>query len=269
MLQVVDLYYFVDKQMKLFLKILLFIFTMIIIMVGEIKSSTVTTIFQEENSSAFFQKSQLGTVLFEKHNTISCINKEIVVTCSERVTSTNAIVAKGGDDLLSFMSKSLSQKLDEIAVVWKTKYPVEEMLGGRTFFEKVMREYRYTKAAGWEYTADIASNFKGVDFYKGVTQGEKIYAETAVSMKTTITKDVNAWLNSTPIKDNINFLNEGLNTSGLVSNNKTMFVTNAEIHIYMPKENITDALKTEWLNKLNTTNPKIKFEIKSLEDYIK
>jgi hypothetical protein len=37
----------------------------------------------------------------------------------------------------------------------------------------------------------------------------------------------------------------------------------------MPKENITDALKTEWLNKLNTTDPKIKFKIKSLEDYIK
>jgi hypothetical protein len=37
----------------------------------------------------------------------------------------------------------------------------------------------------------------------------------------------------------------------------------------MPKANITEALKTTWMNKLNTVNPKIKFEIKALEDFIK
>ncbi|SDD34509.1 hypothetical protein SAMN05216323_11445 [Williamwhitmania taraxaci] len=47
-----------------------------------------------------------------------------------------------------------------------------------------------------------------------------------------------------------------------------MFITNAEIHIYMPKANITPELKAIWMNKLNTVNPKIKFEIKALEDFI-
>ena len=48
----------------------------------------------------------------------------------------------------------------------------------------------------------------------------------------------------------------------------TMFITNAEIHIYMPKANITESLKTTWLNKLNTVAPNINFEIKALEDFV-
>lgn len=47
-----------------------------------------------------------------------------------------------------------------------------------------------------------------------------------------------------------------------------MFITNAEIQVYMPKANITKALKTTWMNKLNTVDPRIKFEIKALEDFI-
>lgn len=74
---------------------------------------------------------------------------------------------------------------------------------------------------------------------------------------------------SAPIQKNIKFIKEGLDpTIGLVSNNKTMFITNAEIHIYMPKANITASLKTTLMNKLNTVNPKIKFEIKALEGFI-
>ena len=47
-----------------------------------------------------------------------------------------------------------------------------------------------------------------MDFYKGTTQGNQIFAETAVSMKTTITTNVDNWLASTPIKDNIKFLDD-------------------------------------------------------------
>ena len=142
---------------------------------------------------------------------------------------------------------------------------------GRTFFECLMREYRYTNVDGWAHTADIAHNFKGVDFYRDFTVvGDNIFAETAVSMKTTITKDVNTWLNSKPIKDNIDFLERALDLEeGLISNGKVMKIADvAEIHIYMPTENITDALKIEWMNKLNTVNPKIRFEIKPLEEFI-
>lgn len=144
-----------------------------------------------------------------------------------------------------------------------------EMFEGRTFFEDIMGEYRYTKASGWRHTADISPNFKGVDFYKGTTQGNQIFAETAVSMKTTVTTDVEKWLASEPIKKNIEFIEQGFTNRGLSSNKKSMFITNAEVHIYMPKENITDALNNKWLSKLNSINPRIKFEIKSLDEFIK
>jgi hypothetical protein len=143
------------------------------------------------------------------------------------------------------------------------------MFEGRTLFEKIMGNYRYKKSDGWAHTGDIAENFKGVDFYKGSVVDDQIFANTAVSMKTTITTNVDTWLASAPMQKNIKFLKEGLDPAlGLASNNKTMFITNAEIHIYMPKANITESLKTTWMNKLNTVDPKIKFEIKALEDFI-
>jgi hypothetical protein len=143
------------------------------------------------------------------------------------------------------------------------------MLEGRSFFEDIMGHYRYLKSSGWEHTGDISEFFKGVDFYKGSKVGDQIFANTAVSMKTTITTNVDTWLASAPMQKNIGFLKQGLyDVNGLPSNNMFMKMTNAEIHIYMPKANITDALKTTWMNKLNTVDPKIKFEIKALEDFI-
>ena len=44
---------------------------------------------------------------------------------------------------------------------------------------------------------------------------------------------------------------------------------NAEVHIYMPRENITPQLRAEWLNTLNTPNSRIRFEIYSLEEFIR
>jgi hypothetical protein len=70
-----------------------------------------------------------------------------------------------GDDLLGFVNKSLSQKLDDIAGIWNKKYPVQEMLEGRSFFEDIMGHYRYAKGSGWSHTGDISEFFKGVDFY--------------------------------------------------------------------------------------------------------
>jgi hypothetical protein len=179
------------------------------------------------------------------------------------------ISAKRNSQLSEFARKSPSEKISEITNIWNTKYPLQEMFEGRTLFEDIMRQYRYTSASGWAHTAEISEYFKGVDFYKGASQGNQIFAETAVSMKTTISTNVDSWLASKAVQKNINFLKEGLDpVTGLASNNKIMFITNAEIHIYMPKANITDALNTTWMNKLNTVDPKIMFEIKSIEDFI-
>src|SRR5690606_28466724 len=97
-------------------------------------------------------------------------------------------------------------------------------------------------------------------------------AKTAVSMKTTTTKSVDDWLNTNAVKSNIDNLKSAVGSAadkGITWNGKTIFYNKAEIHIYMPKENLTQALKTEWLNKLSTEHPTIKFEINSLEDFVK
>ena len=182
-------------------------------------------------------------------------------------------VKKISKTLDDFIAKTLPEKLDDIKDIWKTKYPLPDMFEGRTLFEDIMGNYRYKKANGWAHTADIADNFKGVDFYKDYFElNNVISTKTAISMKTTITKDVNAWLNSAPIKKNLEFLEEGLG-EGFLSNGKRMKITEkASIDIYMPKENITPELLQNWKTKLmevsSKYDDKIEFEIKSLEDYI-
>ena len=189
----------------------------------------------------------------------------------EKLSESVKKVKRISQTLEDFAAKTLPEKIEDISNLWKTKRPLNDMFEGRHIFEDIMGEYRYRKTEGWAHTADIADNFKAVDFYKDFTEiGDEIFAGTAVSMKTTVSTDVNAWLNSKPIQDNIRFLKEGLSKDGFRSNNKRMKITeNAEIHIYMPKDNATITLQTEWMTKLNATEPQIKFEIHTLEEYLK
>jgi len=187
---------------------------------------------------------------------------------TEKLAENIQKVKKGLGSLSEFMAKSLAEKLEDIKFVWKTKYPAQEMMEGRSFFEDVMGEYRYTKADGWAHTADIADNFKGVDFYNNFTvKGNDIVAETAVSMKTTRVTSVDDWLKAT--KGNIDDLEKGLSSGGITWNGKTIQFNKAELHIYMPKENITPQLKEVWLNKLSNYNSNIHYQINAIEDFIK
>ncbi len=143
--------------------------------------------------------------------------------------------------------------------------PLFDMFEGRNLFEFIMGEYRYRKADGWAHTADIAENFKGVDFYKGTEIDGVINAQIAVSMKTTTLTNVNTWLNSKPIQDNIKFLKEGIE-KGFQSHKKFINIKKAEIHIYVPKENIH--IKDDWMEILKTMHPDIEFNINVLEDFV-
>lgn len=131
----------------------------------------------------------------------------------------------------------------------------------------------YTRAGGWFPTSAISKYFKGVDFYKGkivvVNQMNQIIADLAVSVKTTTVADVNKWLNSGPIQKNITFPRQGLGPSGLPSNGYTMNIKRAEIHIYMPKQNLTPQLIMAWTTTLSPKHPDISFFIYSMEQYIK
>ena len=160
----------------------------------------------------------------------------------------------------------MDERLKEIDDAWKKYYP--KHFAEREFFEDLMANYRYKTTDGWARTSNIAENFKGVDFYKDFTEvGNDIYAKAAVSMKTTIVKNVENWLNSTPIRNNLNNLTKGI-SKGIKWNSKTLFYEKAELHIYMKKSDITPQLKSEWLERLNKDYPQIKFEINSLDDFI-
>lgn len=103
------------------------------------------------------------------------------------------------------------------------------------------------KVQGGGHTADIADNFKAIDFYDEFTEvGSDIFAKTAVSMKTTTTKSIDSWLGSNAVKNNINNLKQAVGSGtgkGITWNGKTIFYSKAEIHIYMPKDYITPDVK--------------------------
>lgn len=131
-----------------------------------------------------------------------------------------------------------------------------------------MGNYRYKKADGWGHTSEIANNFKAIDFYKDFTvieNGNKILAESAVSMKTTTLKNVDDWLKTA--EKNITDLHIGLD-DGITWAGKTLQFNKAELHIYMKKGNLTPQLKQEWLSVLKAEYPKIDFYIDILEDFL-
>ena len=88
-------------------------------------------------------------------------------------------------------------------------------------------------------------------------------------MKTTTTTSVDNWLASNPVNKNIIDLRQGMGTKGITWNGQTIKYSKAEIHIYMPKDNITSSLRTEWLNKLSSEVTNIDFKINALEDFVK
>lgn len=81
--------------MKLFLKILLLIFTMCIIIVGEAKSSTVINVVQEVSSYSFLLKLRFNTNIFENHSANSYLKGEEVVTCSEQGKKEEGVAKTG------------------------------------------------------------------------------------------------------------------------------------------------------------------------------
>ncbi|HMQ87946.1 MAG TPA: polymorphic toxin-type HINT domain-containing protein [Flavilitoribacter sp.] len=153
-------------------------------------------------------------------------------------------------------------------VVIKSSDDIPAFFGVRRYFQDLMSEFRYLKE-GFKSTADIADNFKALDFYKQVGgSGNNIVASKVISMKTTKVADVNTWKNYQSVKDNIANIKQGLQ-NGIEWNNKTINFTSPEIHIYMPKNVYSQSLASSWKSTLEGLHPEIKFEINILENYIK
>ena len=119
--------------MKLFLKILLFIFTMIITIVGEVNSSTMVSNFQKEISYSFHQEPQFCTSTFEN----SCVNGEKVVAYSEQVTSIEANAAKGGQSLVQTNRAAGNLFRDELATALRAE--------GRTVYTEAYKSTPFGK----------------------------------------------------------------------------------------------------------------------------
>ena len=157
--------------MKLFIKILFFIFTMIIITVGEVKSSIVVTISQGKISYLFFEKSQLGTVIFENHNANSCVNGENVVAYSERGKEREGVVAKGGTVRFgkNFSSKALSN--NTLTSAEKTIAKEAHEILNSSEFEKII------KAHSTKTPVQIEINGRAISYddapFSGMTWFEK------------------------------------------------------------------------------------------------
>ncbi|MBB1140665.1 hypothetical protein [Myroides sp. WP-1] len=189
---------------------------------------------------------------------------------AEGVSDVGKQIGKNSREKLEeFITKGLQDKLEIINNHWQVKYP--DVFTRGSFFEDLMGVYRYKKADGWAHTSEIADNFKGVDFYKDFTiVGNDIYAGTSISMKTTITKNVEDWLRAN--KNNIDIIANSIGAGsgkGITWNGKTLFYNKTELHIYVPKENLTPQFKKEWLEKLSNYNQNVKYEINVLEDYLK
>jgi hypothetical protein len=155
-------------------------------------------------------------------------------------------------------------------VVIKSSDDIPAFFGVRRYFQDLMSEFRYLKE-GFKSTADIADNFKALDFFKQTSvSGNTINASKVISMKTTKVADVNTWKNYSSVQANILNIKDGLiDNKGIVWNGKTIKYSNPEIHIYMPKDVFTPSLASSWKSTLEGLYPEIKFEINMLETFIK
>ena len=62
----------------------------------------------------------------------------------------------------SFLTKSLTERLQIIKNAWTASYP--KIFIERSMLEDYMRIYMYKAELGWQHTLDNASNFPAADF---------------------------------------------------------------------------------------------------------
>lgn len=189
----------------------------------------------------------------------------------ESLSGNKVTLGGRGGRISSFAAKSFSDRLQAIKDAWNAVYP--KIFIERGMLEDVLREYRYLRDLGWQHTLDFADNFKAIDFFKtetAIVEGaQEIIASQVVSVKTTTTKDVFAWLRQDAVKKNIANLEGGATKGGIRWVEKTIKYDNTvpEIHIYMPKANLSLELQKTWYLELNKI-PTIKFELHAIEDFM-
>ena len=177
-----------DAGVKLFLKILLFIFAMIIT-VEEIKSSTVISFSQETTTYQFQQtESKIVSSVFGNYSEKNCSKEEKVVTCSERGKERERVAANTGTTAIRQVGKHL-QSVEDVMV---NPYLLERqslmqtkgMLGtSQGWINDVMRRSTTHPNGGWvlremnkagtdftgrmiQYNSGTRRHFGGVPYWK-------------------------------------------------------------------------------------------------------
>jgi hypothetical protein len=143
------------------------------------------------------------------------------------------------DDLANRFINNFSKELKKLEIEnwWAKGYPGFFLRG--TFFERLMAKGpRYT---GWTLTAH---NYPVIDFYKLV--GNKV---SVVSMKTTITKNVNDWIST-----NASHLSKLNNMQNRLVNKGTSEIR--ELHIYVKDIELNSF--SNWASAIKQKYPNIK-----------
>jgi hypothetical protein len=137
--------------MKWLAKILLFIFTMMFITVGESKSSTAINILQKEILYSFYQKSQSSIVAFENHSANSCIKGKNEVIYGERDKGVTENAAKGGMNALVKTGTQFSKhSLERLAQRGVTQDMAELVISkGQKFYDPLNKSINYVLLNGF------------------------------------------------------------------------------------------------------------------------
>jgi hypothetical protein len=192
-----------------------------------------------------------------KDTTLSVYNFEVQDTHNYLVGEDGVLVHNSCWNLRDFVDNfSLQQKLDYVSDAWSKYYP--EIFDARKFLEDLMGHYKFTAAKGWVQTYN---SFPTIDFYQASTK-------IAVSMKTTITTNVNTFLSGAAVRNNINALIDA-KTRGTIINGQTSYkIERVQMHIYLPKEKFTIMLANSWKEELKRQYPQIDFVIDTIEQHI-
>lgn len=220
---------------------------------------------------------------FKKDDVVKSYQGELKITDIQRLTGKftvynlevknvhNFLVGKSGvlvhnscwNAVNSFLGRDLATKKRFIGWLWKYGWVPRGV-----FTEKLLSKIKYTKAKDWiptgpSYISGYGLNdpsFPLIDFYRKLSSGK----HTMVSVKTTTSKNVNAWMNSN--KKHLIALSDKVGGEISKGNKKLPTADFIQVHIYT-KFAFSQAEKQAWQSALIAKYPKINsFVIETIEE---
>ena len=172
------------------------------------------------------------------------------------------------DDLANRFINNFSKELKklEIGNWWSKGWPengdyVESLFGRGLFFERLLRK---TKFSSWNWTYDISSNFKAIDFYKF-----KNGINYVASLKTCNRANLQSLLDDSKFRTHLKHLADGAKEKVFEGTKK---IKADEVHLYIAvpqgKLNLFEGIEDK-IHKMNIDNiKKVKVSLTTIEDAV-